>query len=152
MEIHVHHKDFIKNKIDILLSPFKIQVLYNKTPMKAKWGKYHLEDDNRDIREVKIVDYLITAPYMTIDKKEKIAVFPSVPKYMFALIVPFILMLRFGIIGWALGALGIYSVRNICLSSERTTVNKCLTSVGIIAALYILLSLLIMGLLILMKP
>ena len=46
MEIQVHHKDFIKNKITVIFSAWKIQVLYNGKPVKTKRGKYQLEDDN----------------------------------------------------------------------------------------------------------
>lgn len=147
MELHVNHKDFIKNRISILFSAFKIQVLYNGTPAKAKRGKYHLEDDNKKIREVKVVDYLVTSPYVTVDKTEKISVFPKVPRYMFILFVPSILMIRFGIIGWAVAALSVYSIRNICISEERTTLNKCLMSIMVIVASYVILIALLFGIL-----
>ena len=54
MEYPVKHKDFIKNKITLQLSPTKIQVMYNGEEVKGKRGKFYLEDDNRKTREIKI--------------------------------------------------------------------------------------------------
>ena len=62
MEYPVKHKDFIKNKITLRLSPMKIQVIYNGGEVKGKRGKFYLEDDNRKTREIKLMDYLITPP------------------------------------------------------------------------------------------
>ena len=62
MEYPVKHKDFIKNKITLQLSPTKIQVMYNGEEVKGKRGKFYLEDDNRKTREIKLMDYLITPP------------------------------------------------------------------------------------------
>lgn len=151
MEIQVHHKDFIKNKITVIFSAWKIQVLYNGKPVKTKRGKYQLEDDNREIRDVKVVDYLITSPYITIDRKEKINIFPTVPKFMFIFIIPSILMIRFGVIGWAVGALGIYSIRNISIDESRTTLNKCLMNLLVIVISYAVLIGLLMILLAIMN-
>lgn len=139
MEIKVHHKDFIKNKIEIIFSTLKIQVLYNGSPVKAKRGKYQLEDDNGKLRDVKVVDYLICPPHVTIDKKEKIHIFPPAPKFMYIFLIPCILMIRFGIIGWVVGALSIYSIRNVSIDETRTITNKCLMNLGIVIVSYVIL-------------
>lgn len=139
MEYPVKHKDFIKNKITLQLSPTKIQVMYNGEEVKGKRGKFYLEDDNRKTREIKLMDYLITPPYITIDKHEKIHIFTEIQKYMFLFLVPSILMIRFGIIGWVLGAISIYSIRNINIDTSRTLSNKCLMNLLIIIVSYIIL-------------
>ena len=144
MEYPVKHKDFIKNKITLQLSPMKIKVIYNGEEVKGKRGKFLLEDDNRKIREIKLMDYLITAPYITVDKHEKISVFTSIQKFMFLFLVPSILMIRFGIIGWVLGAISIYSIRNITIDTTRSTSNKCMMNIFIIISSYIIMLALIL--------
>lgn len=149
MELRVNHRDFIKNKITIQFSPLKIQVLYNGEPVKSKRGKYILKDDNKREREVKIVDYLISSPYVTIDKTEKIEVFSKVPKYMFVFLVPSIIMIRFGVLGWAMAALSIYSIRNVFISDDKTIGAKCFMSVVVIIISYLLMFGLTMGIMLL---
>lgn len=144
MEYPVKHKDFIKNKITLQLSPMKIKVIYNGEEVKGKRGKFLLEDDNRKIREIKLMDYLVTAPYITVDKHEKISVFTSIQKFMFLFLVPSILMIRFGIIGWVLGAISIYSIRNITIDTTRSTSNKCMMNIFIIILSYIIMLALIL--------
>lgn len=144
MEYPVKHKDFIKNKITLQLSPMKIKVIYNGEEVKGKRGKFLLEDDNRKIREIKLMDYLVTAPYITVDKHEKISVFTSIQKFMFLFLVPSILMIRFGIIGWVLGAISIYSIRNITIDTTRSTSNKCMMNIFIIISSYIIMLALIL--------
>lgn len=144
MEYPVKHKDFIKNKITLQLSPMKIKVIYNGEEVKGKRGKFLLEDDNRKIREIKLMDYLVTAPYITVDKHEKISVFTNIQKFMFLFLVPSILMIRFGIIGWVLGAISIYSIRNITIDTTRSTSNKCMMNIFIIISSYIIMLALIL--------
>ena len=144
MEYPVKHKDFIKNKITLQLSPMKIKVIYNGEEVKGKRGKFLLEDDNRKIREIKLMDYLVTAPYITVDKHEKISVFTNIQKFMFLFLVPSILMIRFGIIGWVLGAISIYSIRNITIDTTRSTSNKCMMNIFIIILSYIIMLALIL--------
>lgn len=144
MEYPVKHKDFIKNKITLQLSPMKIKVIYNGEEVKGKRGKFLLEDDNRKIREIKLMDYLVTAPYITVDKHEKISVFTNIQKFMFLFLVPSILMIRFGIIGWVLGAISIYSIRNITIDTTRSTSNKCMMNIFIIISSYIIMLTLIL--------
>lgn len=144
MEYPVKHKDFIKNKITLQLSPMKIKVIYNGEEVKGKRGKFLLEDDNRKIREIKLMDYLVTAPYITVDKHEKISVFTNIQKFMFLFLVPSILMIRFGIIGWVLGAISIYSIRNITIDTTRSTSNKCMMNIFIIIFSYIIMLALIL--------
>lgn len=144
MEYPVKHKDFIKNKITLQLSPMKIKVIYNGEEVKGKRGKFLLEDDNRKIREIKLMDYLVTAPYITVDKHEKISVFTNIQKFMFLFLVPSILMIRFGIIGWVLGAISIYSIRNITIDTIRSTSNKCMMNIFIIISSYIIMLALIL--------
>lgn len=144
MEYCVRHKDFIKNKIFLEISPMKIQVKYNNEIVKGKRGKYILEDDNNKKREIKIVDYLITSPFITIDKNEKVSVFPNISKYVIAFLIPAILMIRFGVIGWALSAISIYSIRNISLDKEKVLSKKLIISFLVIIISYIILFSLIM--------
>ena len=144
MEYPVKHKDFIKNKITLQLSPMKIKVIYNGEEIKGKRGKFLLEDDNRKIREIKLMDYLVTAPYITVDKHEKISIFTNIQKFMFLFLVPSILMIRFGIIGWVLGAISIYSIRNITIDTTRSTSNKCMMNIFIIISSYIIMLALIL--------
>lgn len=144
MEYPVKHKDFIKNKITLQLSPMKIKVIYNGEEVKGKRGKFLLEDDNRKIREIKLMDYLVTAPYITVDKHEKISIFTNIQKFMFLFLVPSILMIRFGIIGWVLGAISIYSIRNITIDTTRSTSNKCMMNIFIIISSYIIMLALIL--------
>ena len=144
MEYPVKHKDFIKNKITLQLSPMKIKVIYNGEEVKGKRGKFLLEDDNRKIREIKLMDYLVTAPYITVDKHEKISIFTNIQKFMFLFLVPSILMIRFGIIGWVLGAISIYSIRNITIDTTRSTSSKCMMNIFIIISSYIIMLALIL--------
>lgn len=150
MEIKINHRDFIKNKLGLNFSTMRLQILYNGEPVKTKWGKAYLKDDNNRERVVKIVDFLFTTPYITIDKIEKISILPNVPKYMFLFIVPSILMFRGGIIGYVLGALSIYVIRNICLS-DKTTGQKCVMNIIAIVVFYLLFYVLLMSVFILAK-
>lgn len=148
--IEIKHKDFIKNKLAVKYSTFRLQIFYNGEPVKLKWGKAYLKDDNNRERVVKIVDFLFTAPHITIDKTEKISILPNVPKYMFLLFVPSILMFRGGIIGAVLAALSMFVIRNICLS-DRTTLKKCILSIVAIIGFYLVFYILLVFLFIILK-
>lgn len=146
MEYQINHKNFIKNKIYLKISPFKIDLIYNNKKIKGKKGKFFLKDDNNKEREIKLVDYLITSPYVTIDKNERVNVLSPVPLYVFIFLVPALLMIRFGILGWVLGALTVYSVRNINTDTSKTILMKSLMSILAIVISYIILIALIFAL------
>ena len=146
MEYQINHKNFIKNKIYLKIPPFKIDLIYNNKKIKGKRGKFFLKDDNNKEREIKLVDYLITSPYVTIDKNERVNVLSPVPLYVFIFLVPALLMIRFGILGWVLGALTVYSVRNINTDTSKTILMKSLMSILAIVISYIILIALIFAL------
>lgn len=139
MECYVNHRDFIKNKISLQVSPTKIQIKYNNKTVKGTRGKYLLKDDNNREREIKIVDYVLISPFITVDKNEKIPVLPKIPMHILSFLLPIILMIRFGIIGWATSLITFFYVRNIFIDSEKSLIKRYVQSFVALIILYLVL-------------
>lgn len=139
MECYVNHRDFIKNKISLQVSPTKIQIKYNNKIVKGTRGNYLLKDDNNREREIKIVDYVLISPFITVDKNEKIPVLPKIPMHILSFLLPIILMIRFGIIGWATSLITFFYVRNIFIDSEKSLIKKYVQSFVALIILYLVL-------------
>ena len=105
------------------------------------------EEDKIEIARIVFEEYLkLTYENYLNDKNERVNVLSPVPLYVFIFLVPALLMIRFGILGWVLGALTVYSVRNINTDTSKTILMKSLMSILAIVISYIILIALIFAL------
>ena len=128
MVYNVDSEYFVENKIKLSISLFKSGITYNGTPVKLKWGKARLMDDNGVERVVRIADYIVKPPMVTIDKTTKIIVTKFSSPIVYALMLPSVLFLMYGGIGGALGGANVMFIRNIFLTNNSMR-NKILYSV-----------------------
>lgn len=147
MEFKVEHPNFIENKIVWEISGLKSVLKYNGNPIKLKWGKTKLIDDQGLEREVKISDNFFNSPMIVIDKNEKIKIMENYSKIAYFFIVPsFLFLIRGGVLGAIFAVANIYFVRNTFLTDKPLKAKiglSFLSTIGGIIFLFIIAKILV---------
>lgn len=142
MEFKVEHPNFVENKIVWEISGLKSVLKYNGNPVKLKWGKTKLIDDQGIKREVKITDNFFNSPMIVIDKNEKIKIMENYSKIAYFFIIPsFFFLIKGGVLGAVFAVANIYFVRNTFLTNKSLGTKialSFLSTVGGIVALFVI--------------
>ncbi|MDU1911336.1 hypothetical protein [Fusobacterium sp.] len=142
MEFKVEHPNFVENKIVWEISGLKSVLKYNGNPVKLKWGKTKLIDDQGIEREVKITDNFFNSPMIVIDKNEKIKIMENYSKIAYFFIIPsFFFLIKGGVLGAVFAVANIYFVRNTFLTNKSLGTKialSLLSTVGGIVALFVI--------------
>ena len=152
MEFKVKHPHFVDNEITWEISGLKSTLKYKGNPVKLKWGKTKLLDDNGIEREVKISDNFFNSPMIVIDKTEKIKVMENYSKIAYFFIIPsFLFLIKGGALGAVFAVANIYFVRNTFLTDKPMGTKiglSLLSTIGgilLLFAIAIILTILIRG-------
>lgn len=146
MEFKVEHSSFTENKIVWEISGLKSILKYNGNPVKLKWGKTRLIDDQGVEREIKISDNFFNSPMIVIDKNEKVKIMENYSKIAYFFIIPsFLFLIRGGVLGAVFAVANIYFVRNTFLTDKPLGTKiglSLLSTIGGIVVLFVIATIL----------